>query len=237
MADEIRTPMSPAEMWQVWYDAANQAWAKALEALSGNAISPTANLFSKGYQTYAETFRQVAQEYASNFHPATRPDVARVAELVAMLDERVAGLDAALGEIRAGNAKLIGDQTLAKVERNLAQAQGAVSEQALAVEHRLDQLTQQVAGVAQTLVRMETSTGEVQSTASDQAAVVGERLGRLEQRLDRLESAAGRLQSTLDQVISALEKNKKTEARETAGEERKAAARRAVTTNQPADQV
>jgi uncharacterized protein YukE len=204
----MRATVTPIEVWQQWYSAASEAWSKAIKDISGDEVSPAANLFLRSYLGHTETFRQMAQEYLGAFQPATRQDISHVAGLAEVLEDKVDHLDEAVNTFRSDYAKLISDDILGKVERHLAQVQSSVSEQAPALERRLDQLSRQLGQVEEKLDRMETAVGQLRSA------------------LDRLVTA-----------MAQSGEARKSEGKETAAEERKAGTRRGAASDQPAAQA
>jgi len=83
-------PVDPFEMFQDWYDATSKPWSRTVEE---NIASERFLAFAKpGLENYSHlmrTFRQASEAYFKMLQLPTLADVARVAELVVDLEEKV----------------------------------------------------------------------------------------------------------------------------------------------------
>jgi hypothetical protein len=182
-------------------------WAQSSESAAQPAPIPTGN-WNEWIDTVGRTWETVAQvgadvvglttqEYFSTFQQPTRPDLARMVDLVGALEDKVERLQGELQRFSDNDAKLI--------KSSLAQSEALES-----VDRRLTQMQSMLGNGAQ----------------------VGQRLDRLDQQMDRMETAVGQIKGTLQQLLTTVEKiaaAPATAAKETSGEERKATTKRTPT--------
>ena len=83
-------PVDPFEMFQEWYDATSKPWSRTVE---DNIASERFLAFAKpGLENYSHLmrrFRQASESYFKMLQLPTLSDIARVAELIVDLEEKV----------------------------------------------------------------------------------------------------------------------------------------------------
>lgn len=107
-------PANPFDFIKQWYDASSEAWSKmADDVMANEEFLKAASEFLSSYARLYRSLRHNNEEYWHNLQLPTRGDVARVAELVIALEEKVDSIDDTLD----GLAQL--GQRLDTVERKL----------------------------------------------------------------------------------------------------------------------
>ncbi len=152
-------PMDPFTFFKQWYDAASEAWSKATgDVIGSEKFVEAASQFLESYASFYKAFRRANEEYFRNLQLPTRSDIARVAELVIALEEKVDQVEDAFENY----------------EEKYAQPATAMAESLASVEQRLDTVEQRLENLPAAL-QDAGSLGELQ-----------ERLGRVESKLDSL---------------------------------------------------
>lgn len=104
MMEEARAKISaegtiaadPFTLFKQWYDATSETWSKAVgDIIGSDRFMQMASQFLESYTSFAKTFHRASEEYFSNLQLPTRSDIARVAELVINVEEKVDQLDLA----------------------------------------------------------------------------------------------------------------------------------------------
>lgn len=86
----------PFTLFKQWYDATSETWSKAVgDIIGSDRFMQMASQFLESYTSFARTFHRASEEYFSNLQLPTRSDIARVAELVINVEEKVDQLDLA----------------------------------------------------------------------------------------------------------------------------------------------
>jgi len=102
MMEEARAKISaegtiaadPFTLFKQWYDATSETWSKAVgDIIGSDRFMQMASQFLESYTSFARTFHRASEEYFSNLQLPTRSDIARVAELVINVEEKVDQLD------------------------------------------------------------------------------------------------------------------------------------------------
>jgi polyhydroxyalkanoic acid synthase PhaR subunit len=102
MMEEARTklsaggalPADPFTFLKQWYDATNETWSKAVgEIIGTEKFMEMGSQFLESYASFTRTFNRASEAYFSRLQLATRSDIARVAELVVNLEDKVDRLD------------------------------------------------------------------------------------------------------------------------------------------------
>jgi hypothetical protein len=83
-----------------WYEASSEAWSKmADDVMANEEFLKAASEFLSSYARLYRSLRHNNEEYWHNLQLPTRGDVARVAELVVALEDKVDGIDDTLDDL------------------------------------------------------------------------------------------------------------------------------------------
>jgi len=122
MAD-ANIPADPFTLMKQWYDATNESWATVIGNIIGTEkFVESAGQFLESYASLYRTFRRANEEFFSNLQLPTRSDIARVAELVIEVENKVESIEDALESFEDNYARAIPDnlkERLEQVERKI----------------------------------------------------------------------------------------------------------------------
>jgi polyhydroxyalkanoic acid synthase PhaR subunit len=173
MMEEMRTklqasegvPNDPFTFFKQWYDATNETWAKAVgEFIGTDRFMQGVRQSLENYSSFTRTFRHSSEEYLKTLQLPTRSDLARVAELVVNLEEKVDRIDDAFEEIEEGQTKVATGEAVANLEGRLEAVEDKLNtfptilKKVEAVEglaKRLDQLEDKIDKVLVALKKIE----------------------------------------------------------------------------------
>src|SRR6266566_4707668 len=131
MKESAKGTIEPTELRKQWYEAAIGAWAKAVGDIIGNEkFVENASQFIESYTSYYMATRRANEDYFRNLQLPTRSDLARVAEIIVALEEKVDRLDDALDDIEDGNSQVATKDVITELEGRLSR-----------VEKRLDAIS------------------------------------------------------------------------------------------------
>lgn len=120
---DANIPADPFTLMKQWYDATSESWAKVIGDIIGTEkFMESASQFLESYASLYNTFRRANEEFFSNLQLPTRSDIARVAELVIKVEDKVESIEDILEDFednytRALPANL--EERLEQVERKL----------------------------------------------------------------------------------------------------------------------
>ena len=81
-------------MFREWYEATSETWAKVVnDTIGTEQFIESASPFLESYATFYKSSRRANEEYFKNLQLPTRSDIARVAELIVNLEEKVDRID------------------------------------------------------------------------------------------------------------------------------------------------
>jgi len=124
-------PADPFTFIKQWYDASSDTWAKIVGDIIGNEkFVENASQFIESYTSYYMATRRANEDYFRNLQLPTRSDLARVAEIIVALEEKVDRLDDALDDIEDGNSQVATKDVITELEGRLSR-----------VEKRLDAIS------------------------------------------------------------------------------------------------
>jgi len=87
-------PADPFTFLKQWYDATSETWSKVVGDMIGTEkFMDMASQFLESYASFTRTFNRASEAYFSRLQLPTRSDIARVAELIINLEEKVDRLD------------------------------------------------------------------------------------------------------------------------------------------------
>ena len=153
MQAEGNFPADPFTLFKQWYDATNEAWAKAIgEVIGTEKFMEGVSRFIESYTSFHRTFRRASEEYFRNLQLPTRSDVARVAELVIALEEKVERIEDAFEDFEDGYAHLATSETVAGLAEQLERVESKAVE---GLAKRLDHVESKLDKVLATLKKIE----------------------------------------------------------------------------------
>jgi len=153
MQAEGNFPADPFTLFKQWYDATNEAWAKAIgEVIGTEKFMEGVSRFIESYTSFHRTFRRASEEYFRNLQLPTRSDVARVAELVIALEEKVEHIEDAFEDFEDGYAHLATSETVAGLAEQLERVESKAVE---GLAKRLDHVESKLDKVLATLKKIE----------------------------------------------------------------------------------
>lgn len=138
-------PADPFTFFKQWYDATNETWSSLVgEVIGTEKFMDVSSEFLKTYASFYATMRRASEEYFRNLQLPTRSDIARVAELIVNLEEKVDQIDSELEDFEDGAGSSLSQlpvalQKLAAVEQ-LEQRTGSLEQRLERVEGKLDTL-------------------------------------------------------------------------------------------------
>ncbi len=87
---EGNIPADPFTFMKQWYDATSETWATVIGDIIGTErFMVSASQFMESYTSLYRTFRRANEEFFNNLQLPTRSDIARVAELVIEVEDKV----------------------------------------------------------------------------------------------------------------------------------------------------
>lgn len=207
-------PTNLFAFYKQWYDATSDTWAKFVEDTIGSEkFLEMVRPFLESYATFIKTFHNAEEEYLRSLQLPTRSDVARVAELVVSLEEKVDQIDDAF---EGGYTLLATRQSIAELDRRLDQMESKLTPLSTVAEKvgAIEAITQRLSQVESKLDPLSTVAEKVGANES-----IIQRLGQVESKLDPLPIILGRVrtveeltqrlgqvESKLDTLSTALEK-------------------------------
>ena len=153
MQAEGNLPADPFTFFKQWYDATNEVWANAIgEVIGTERFMEGVSRFLESYTSFHRTFRRASEEYFRNLQLPTRSDVARVAELVIALEEKVDRIEDAFEDFEDGYAHLATSEAVAGLEEQLERVESKAVE---GLAKRLDQVESKLDKVLAALKKIE----------------------------------------------------------------------------------
>jgi len=138
-------PADPFTFLKQWYDATSETWSKVVGDMIGTEkFMEMSSQFLDSYASFIRTFSQASAAYFSRLQLATRSDIARVAELVINLEEKVDRLDNEFEDFQdAYNAQMTTGEALSAVSGRLERVESNIATFPVAVaslEKRLERV-------------------------------------------------------------------------------------------------
>ena len=111
----------PFTLFKQWYDASRETWAKVVGDIVGNEkFIEDASRLLESYTSYYTATRRANEDYFRNLQLPTRSDLARVAEIIIALEEKVDRLDDALDDIEDGKSQVATKDVIRELEGRLS---------------------------------------------------------------------------------------------------------------------
>jgi len=148
-------PADPFTYLKQWYDATNEIWSKVVgEVIGTEKFMDAASQFLESYSSFTRTFSRASEAYFSHLQLPTRSDIARVAELVINLEDKVDRLDNQFEDLEDGFKQMTtGEATsglsgrLERVESNVSALPAVVE----SLEKRLERVESKLDRLLETL--------------------------------------------------------------------------------------
>ena len=159
-------PADPFTFYKEWYDATSETWATVVGELIGtDRFMEAVGQFLESYTSFARTMRRVNEEYFHSLQLPTRSDVARVAELVIALENKVDQVEDALETFEDSYPKLATADGITSIAGHLHQLDNKLVKLPVALEkvsalesleRRMDHLEKKMDVLLATLDRLVT---------------------------------------------------------------------------------
>lgn len=115
------TTADPFTFFKQWYDASRETWAKIVGDIVGNEkFIEDASQLLESYTSYYTATRRANEDYFRNLQLPTRSDLARVAEIIIALEEKVDRIDDALDDIEDGKSQVATKDVIRELEERLS---------------------------------------------------------------------------------------------------------------------
>jgi len=134
MTSEI-LPADPFTFFRKWYDATSETWAKVVDdMLNSEKFIESASPFLEVYSTFVKSLRQANEEFFRNLQIPTRSDLARIAELVVTLEEKVDKIDDMVENLEDGYAAVATKESVGALQSRLSQVESKLDRLAASLE-------------------------------------------------------------------------------------------------------
>nr|HET6902613.1 hypothetical protein [Ktedonobacteraceae bacterium] len=217
-------PTDPFTFYKQWYDAISETWSKVVGDLIGTEeFTKASSKFLENYLNFVKSSRRINEEYFKNLQIPTLSDIARVAELIVLLEDKVDKIADAVEDFSDHFGQLATTESITDLAsrvdglENQLTALPATIEQGNALTglaNRMNGLDSRLDGVESTLTALPAAieNGNALSSLTSRLAGVEQKLTTMETVLEGVNSLptlAGRLnqvESKLDKVLAALER-------------------------------
>ncbi len=159
---EGNIPADPFTFMKQWYDATSETWATVIGDIIGTErFMESSSQFMESYTSFYRTFRRANEEFFGNLQLPTRSDIARVAELVIEVEDKVEQIEDALEDFENNYAKVVPvnqEGRLDQVERKLDALSSSLQKLTTVdtLEKRLDRLESKLDKLLIVLGKIET---------------------------------------------------------------------------------
>ena len=93
-------PTDPFTFYKQWYDAISETWSKVVGDLIGTEeFTKASSEFLKNYLNFVKSSRRMNEEYFKNLQIPTLSDIARVAEQIVLLEDKVDKIEDAIEDL------------------------------------------------------------------------------------------------------------------------------------------
>ncbi len=118
-------PEDPLRFFVQWYNDTNERWSKAADELlrKGKVLESASHFFETHARSYGK-FRRTGAESLNNFQIPTRSDVARVARLVVVVENKVDRIEEAFEEFIYGDSEPATAGAVGSLEERMDRLEG-----------------------------------------------------------------------------------------------------------------
>ena len=118
------TPADPHTFFKQWYEASSETWSKVVGDIVGEEkFVENASQIMESYTSHYMVTRRANEDYFRNLQLPTRSDLARVAEIIIALEEKVDRIDEAFDDIKDGSSQLATRDSLRDLEVRLGRVE------------------------------------------------------------------------------------------------------------------
>jgi polyhydroxyalkanoic acid synthase PhaR subunit len=191
-------PADPFTFFKQWYEATSETWAKVVgDVIGSEKFMENASHFLESYSSFTRTFSHASEEYFRSLQLPTRSDIARVAELVVNLEEKVDQIEDTFGDFEEGYSKVATSDSiqglegrLERVESELSVLPGVVEkiEAVQGLTERLNQVESKLDKVLATLEKLEVKESAKPATSTDGSSRKGQKRNTSDQEVESSES-------------------------------------------------
>jgi polyhydroxyalkanoic acid synthase PhaR subunit len=209
--------IDPVASFKQWYDSSNEIWSKALEEIIGTEkFVDATNRYMESYTTFYKTFRRLNEDYFSHLQLTTRADLARVAEIIIALENKVDWIQDAFEDFQGQVPQIATLDSIRALATHLESLEDKLQRlpEALQKIDTLDDLSQRLTTIQGTLDGLPPTLQKLDALQS-----LDQRLGAIEsssaeiapalQKLDELKRLDKRLHNVegkLDEIPSSLQR-------------------------------
>lgn len=210
-------PADPFTFYKQWYDTISETWSKVVGDLIGTEeFTRASSKFLENYLNFVKSSRRINEEYFKNLQIPTLSDIARVAELIVLLEDKVDKIDDAVEDFSDNFGQLATNASIT----SLAGRMDGLENQLTALPATIEQ-GNVLTGLASRMNEIESQLTALPAAIENGNVLTGlaRRLDSVEQKLTTMETVlegvnslptlAGRLnqvESKLDKVLAALER-------------------------------
>ena len=117
-------PADPFTFFKQWYDASSETWSKVVgNTIGDEKFVENASQFMESYTSYYMVTRRANENYFRNLQLPTRSDLARVAEMIVALEEKVDRVDEVFDDIEDGSSQLATRDSLTDLEDRVSRVE------------------------------------------------------------------------------------------------------------------
>ncbi len=128
-------PLDPFTFFKQWYDSTSVEWAKAVDDVIGTEkFIEISSQFLEAYASFTKASRLASEDYFNQFQIPTRSDIARVAELVVGLEEKVDQIEDAFENFIDGHAQVATNEAVGALESRLDRVESKLDKVLSALE-------------------------------------------------------------------------------------------------------
>lgn len=206
--------IDPVASFKQWYDSSNEIWSKALEEIIGTEkFVEATNRYMESYTTFYKTFRRLNEDYFSHLQLTTRADLARVAEIIIALENKVDWIQDAFEDFQGQMPQIATLDSIRALATHLESLEDKLQQlpEALQKIDTLDDLSQRLTTIQGTLDGLPPTLQKLDTLSSlDQRLSSAEgHLGEIPPKLDALQGLdqrLGAIESSSAEIAPALQK-------------------------------
>ncbi len=196
----------PVTFVKQWYDATSDTLSQAVgDTISSEQFLEAQRQFIETFTSAVSVSNRVNEQYFKNLQLPTRSDIARVAELVISLEDKVDKIEDAFENFEYGYSNMATSELVEGLATQLGQVESKLN--TLDTLPAVLKRTEAIGGLAARLEQVEGKLGPL-----DALPAVLERTGAIESLAGRLDG----VESKLDTLLNVLKKIQAKEASETA---------------------
>lgn len=125
MLSEGNLPEDPARRFVRWYQANAERWSEVADQhLRKEEVLESISHFLEAYAGTQEKLRRISEEGSKNLRVPTRSDIARVAKLVVVVEEKVDRIEEAFEEFIHGDSEPATAAAVESLEKRMGQLEG-----------------------------------------------------------------------------------------------------------------